>query len=167
MLSLRQMVLIKPDRAGNLTMPASTSPQLRIPASAPTHHTHLELRPAPSAVPAARHHTRAVLFAWGLGAIADDVQLVVSELVTNAIEATASLPEPVPIELDIAEYPGQLLLQVCDASPDLPAQRQPDDTAPNGRGLHIINNLSSAWGYTRQPQGKSVWASLGLTRPAA
>ncbi len=167
MLSLRQMVLISPSRAGYLAMPAPTRNQLQILTSAPTHHTSLELRAVPAAVPQARHHTREALRAWGLAPIALDAELLISELVTNAVEATAKLQAPSPIELAIDEYPGQLVLQVCDASPDLPVERVQSDSAVSGRGLHIVRSLSSAWGFAREPDGKSVWAALALESRAA
>ena len=167
MLSLRQMVLIDQGRAGYLAMPSPTRNQLQIPTSVPTHQTHVELPAVAAAVPLARHHARNALTAWGLDTVSVDAELLISELVTNAVEATAKLPVLAPIELNIAAYPGQLVLQVCDASPELPAERPQSESALNGRGLHIIRSISSAWGFAREPGGKLVWASLGLDQPAA
>ncbi len=60
-----------------------------------TDRSYLELAAAPGAVPRARRHTRHMLAAWKLGHLADDAELVVSELLTNAVRATPGMPPAV------------------------------------------------------------------------
>ncbi len=134
------------------------------PTSAPTHRTYLEAAPTPDAVPRARRHARAALADWGLGRIASEAELVTSELITNAITASAALPYHAPVSLYLAAYPGRVLVVVGDASPGTPVPRPRDDCAVTGRGLQIITALSLGWGYRACDLGKIVWASLALDR---
>jgi hypothetical protein len=131
-------------------------------ASSPTHRMYLEAAPVPDSVPQARRHARAALAQWGLDRIAADAELVASELVTNAITASAALPSPAPVCLHVAAYPGYVLVVVCDASPAVPVRGPRNDDAPAGRGLQIIETLSLGWGYRPCHLGKIVWASLPL-----
>jgi anti-sigma regulatory factor (Ser/Thr protein kinase) len=129
-------------------------------------HSFLEIAAQPSAVPPARLHTRRVLHGWGLAAVADTAELLVSELVTNAIRASASAGLAAIWLLLIPAGPG-VRIQVRDGSPALPARQhgQPPD-AEGGRGLLLAEALSDSAGvYRAAGGGKVVWCVV--TDPAA
>src|SRR5450755_4331772 len=77
----------------------------------------LDLPADPSAVSDARHCARDALASWGLTSMADDAALIVSELVTNAIDATAALAAGGHVTLLIAEDQGRVFVLVWDPSP--------------------------------------------------
>lgn len=112
---------------------------------------------------------------WGLLAIADDVQLVASELVTNALRSTPDRE----IRVRLTREPGSVLLGVWDSSDELPMARPmaepsldelvPDpralevghDAGTGGRGLPIVEALSTRCGVDRtRPHGKWVWSRI-------
>jgi anti-sigma regulatory factor (Ser/Thr protein kinase) len=125
--------------------------------------THLELAALPTAVPSARKHARAVALEWGLRTLADDVELVVSELVTNAIATTHNTPQgltagsPV-VRLWLASDLDAILVRVWDASPEMPLRRSPSPDDERGRGLMLVEHLSRDSGAHRIEKGKMVWA---------
>ncbi|MGH3404041.1 MAG: ATP-binding protein [Streptosporangiaceae bacterium] len=125
--------------------------------------SNLELGALTSAVPCARLHTRLVLLDWGLAHIADDAQLIVSELTTNAIQATHH-----PIALFLRSDRRELIIEVWDALPDAPRRRPHAIDTESGRGLELVSILSDRWGFFRpNTGGKAVWASLqALATPA-
>lgn len=126
---------------------------------------YLELPALAASVPLARRHVRGTLAQWGLGAVADDAETVTSELVTNAIVASAALAFRAEVGLLVATCPGQLMVLVWDASSDRPVRRHDDDDAVAGRGLGIVAALSARCGWTPDGRGKVVWAVLDLARP--
>ncbi|KPI24492.1 hypothetical protein OK074_6989 [Actinobacteria bacterium OK074] len=118
-------------------------------------------------VPLARDFTRQALYAWGWlpaasadhRAAAEDVLLVVSELVTNAC-----LHAEGPDELWIACDNKVLRIEVSDKGTGQPAPRTPHRAGrPGGHGMFIVQRLCLDWGVVRAPgvSGKTVWAELG------
>jgi histidine kinase-like protein len=118
-------------------------------------------------VPLARDFTRQALYAWGWlpaatadrRAAAEDVLLVVSELVTNAC-----LHAEGPEELWIACDNKTLRIEVSDKGGGQPAPRTPHRAGrPGGHGMFIVQRLCLDWGVVRTPgvAGKRVWAELG------
>jgi len=118
-------------------------------------------------VPLARDFTRQALHAWGWlpaggadqRAAAEDVLLVVSELVTNAC-----LHAEGPDELRIACDNKVIRLEVSDKGTGQPAPRTPYRAGrPGGHGMFIVQRLCLDWGVVRSPgaAGKTVWAELG------
>ncbi|MFJ8807261.1 ATP-binding protein [Streptomyces sp. NPDC102490] len=118
-------------------------------------------------VPLARDFTREALYAWGWlpsatadqRAAAEDVLLVVSELVTNAC-----LHAEGPDELRITCEKKVIRLEVSDRGTGQPAPRTPHRAGrPGGHGMFIVMRLCLDWGVTRTPgvAGKRVWAELG------
>ncbi|MFC3572752.1 ATP-binding protein [Streptomyces yaanensis] len=118
-------------------------------------------------VPLARDFTRQALYAWGWlpaatadrRAAAEDVLLVVSELVTNAC-----LHAEGPDELWIACDTKVLRIEVSDKGGGQPAPRTPHRAGrPGGHGMFIVQRLCLDWGVVRTPgvAGKTVWAELG------
>lgn len=131
----------------------------------------LDLRPLPTAVPSARLRARNVLLAWRLTHWAQDAELVVSELVTNAVRAAVQAaagaePEPVRLRLS-ARTDGRetcgVQVEVWDASDREPHRdRDGTRTEPGGWGLLLVESVSSRWGfYSTTGGGKVVWAVLG------
>lgn len=85
------------------------------------------------------------------------VQLMVSELVTNAVQHGGP-----PIRLAIRAYTGHLVVEVKDCGPPLPHDLVSHDVA-RGRGLFIVEQLSRRWGERSHHQGKTVWCDVSLT----
>ncbi|MFF4170984.1 ATP-binding protein [Streptomyces sp. NPDC001744] len=121
-------------------------------------------------VPLARDFTRTALQEWGWlpaatadrRAAAEDVLLVVSELVTNAC-----LHAEGPEQLRVLRLPEVLRLEVTDLGAGQPAPRTPHRAGrPGGHGMFIVQRLCRDWGIDRTPgtPGKTVWAEL--TAPA-
>jgi anti-sigma regulatory factor (Ser/Thr protein kinase) len=130
------------------------------------HRSYLEVAAVPGAVPYARRCTRHTLAAWKLADISADAELVVSELMTNAVTASRGIRATAPVALYLALDGRRLSLLVWDACPALPAQRRRDDDAAGGRGLQIVQALSDRWGTCAIPgRGKVVWARFELTGP--
>lgn len=95
-----------------------------------------------------------------LGELSDDMQLVVSELVTNAIRYA----DP-PVEVEIEAGHDAVTIAVVDGSPGRPVARPDDVDAEGGRGLLIIDHLASETGVRPHPPGKTIWASLSRDIP--
>jgi anti-sigma regulatory factor (Ser/Thr protein kinase) len=129
--------------------------------------TFLELGALDGAVPSARLHARHVLWEWGLSGLRDTIELVVSELVTNGVQATRSMAQAA-IRLWLFSDRGQVVVLVWDASPQPPERMDVDDDAENGRGLLLVESVSTQWGWyfpgdegsmpIADQHGKFVWA---------
>jgi anti-sigma regulatory factor (Ser/Thr protein kinase) len=123
--------------------------------------SHLELAALPTAVGSARKHARAVALEFGLPALADTIELIVSEIVTNAVRVTShlrasSLTTPV-VRLWLASGPQGMLIRVWDASSQMPARRDASPDDDSGRGLMLVEHLASDWGAYGEESGKVVW----------
>ena len=129
---------------------------------------HLEMTACPGAVPRARHHARQMLWNMGLKELIEPVELVVSELVTNAVRASGGLDaqqrstgESRPVVcLSLVPEQGGVLVLVWDCCPLLPEQQEPGLDDDGGRGLLLVEMLSAAWGSFKivDKPGKVVWA---------
>ncbi|MFJ4676486.1 ATP-binding protein [Kitasatospora sp. NPDC088783] len=119
----------------------------------------LTLDSTPESVAGARRHTVLVLHCWhARDGLSDAARLVVSELATNAVRARGG---PSGFTLSLALRDDHLLVQVGDQDPRPPRPRETGPDATGGRGLHLVDELSSRWGYYRTPpNGKVVWAEL-------
>lgn len=91
----------------------------------------------------------------GLETVQDDMQLVVSEMVTNAIRH--AMP---PICLEIEAGAEDVVVSVSDGSPARPAARPATDDAEGGRGMMLVDLLAADHGVRPDPPGKAVWARL-------
>jgi anti-sigma regulatory factor (Ser/Thr protein kinase) len=121
----------------------------------------LELGALPSAVPCARLHTRHLLWEWQLTSLAERAELVVSEITTNAIQITQADGRTTPVRLWLLGDQARLLILVWDASPLPPVPMSTSDDAENGRGLLLVDTLSTRWNYfPHHSGGKAVWALL-------
>jgi Histidine kinase-like ATPase domain len=118
---------------------------------------------------AAREFTAATLARWGIAERSDDIVVVVSELLTNAVRHAqpADVWGGQPIRLGLLQPGSCVLCAVGDPSEQVPALRDPDGFDENGRGLHVVGSLSDDWGWTAPtPRGKVVWAMFA-TGPAS
>jgi anti-sigma regulatory factor (Ser/Thr protein kinase) len=123
-------------------------------------HSHLDLAALPDAAPRARHHTRRVLADWDLSALGEPAELVVCELVTNAIRACQAAGDHRHVQLRLASDRARVLIEVQDCSPQppVPAGATADDESR--RGLCLVQAMSAAWDWYPHPAsgGKVVWA---------
>lgn len=117
----------------------------------------------PRSVGRARELARGQLLAWDLDDLVDTTELLVSELVTNALRYGEG-----EVRLRLLRD-RTLVCEVWDAGLVQPRRRRARDTDEGGRGLQLVGLLSAAWGSRRTPRGKTVWFELSLPdgRPAA
>lgn len=108
---------------------------------------------------AARRFVHAHLLAWGCASAVDDAELVVSELVTNAVVHARSHPH-----LVLALDDRGVRIEVLDDSRRVPVLRQLDDHAESGRGMYLVDAFSAAWGVEVAERGKRVWVELPCAR---
>jgi anti-sigma regulatory factor (Ser/Thr protein kinase) len=131
------------------------------------YRTFLELGALAGAVPSARLHARLVLREWGLAALSDDTELLVSELVTNGVRASRAMGRDA-VRMWLASDLRQVVVFVWDASPLSPARADPGADAESGRGLLLVEALSDRWGhFGYDGGGKVVWAvAVGTRAPS-
>ncbi|MEU6081506.1 SpoIIE family protein phosphatase [Streptomyces sp. NPDC047108] len=123
-----------------------------------------KLATEPKSVARARELTREQLTAWGLEQLVDTAELLVSELVTNALRYGAGIPLGEPggeIRLRLL-LDTTLVCEVWDGGLVQPRRRRARDTDEGGRGLQLVGLLSAGWGSRRTPRGKTVWFELAL-----
>jgi serine phosphatase RsbU (regulator of sigma subunit) len=117
-----------------------------------------QLSPEETSVRQARMLIRDPMKRWGLEDYIPVTELLVSELVTNAVrygcKSEFSSGEDIELRLILE---GGLICEVHDPSPALPRVLQVDRDAENGRGLHVVSQLSQRWGARRTQGGKVVW----------
>lgn len=112
-----------------------------------------------TSVAEARRFVADALEGAGLSALNDVVQLVVSELATNAVRHARTSFE---VDLDLGD---EVVVGVTDDGPGQPMEHHVTAGARSGRGLAIVASVSGAWGVQPCPQGKRVWCVLPR-RPA-
>jgi anti-sigma regulatory factor (Ser/Thr protein kinase) len=125
----------------------------------------LEFGSLPTAVGSARAHTRGILAEWGLVDLTEGAEVLVSELMTNALEASWRLDDRPPIALRLLASQDRLLIEAwdqdtgpCDLHP-----REPRSDEDHGRGLMVVDALSHSWGVRRASAShKVVWAELAV-----
>ncbi|GAA2282022.1 MULTISPECIES: SpoIIE family protein phosphatase [Streptomyces] len=110
----------------------------------------------PRSVGRAREYARAQLLGWDMEPLVDTTELLVSELVTNALRYGEG-----EIRLRLL-LDRTLVCEVWDAGLVQPRRRRARDTDEGGRGLQLVGLLSAAWGSRRTPRGKTVWFELPL-----
>jgi anti-sigma regulatory factor (Ser/Thr protein kinase) len=94
-----------------------------------------------------------------MATLTEDVELVVSELVTNAVKASAKETDDVAVWL-WADGQSNLLIEVHDFGAGIPLLVDPADDETSGRGLLLVAALSKDWGCCPSGAGKVVWAHL-------
>jgi hypothetical protein len=156
----------------------SAEPALQPPAElACTHEwplrSYRELRALPASVRSARLQARKVLREWHLEAFADTVELLVSELTTNAVRASAMIAGPLRqagqarraarVRFWLTSDRHSVLIQVWDGGHHQPCRQNPGLDAEAGRGLLLVETLSAQWGCYAPagPAGLDGPAGLG------
>jgi hypothetical protein len=149
----------------------------RAPVAIPPSHHGYDLRHWPlrdtlilgalaDAVPSARAHLRQLLSGWGHAEVSPDACVVVSELVTNSVAASAELRlAAVAVLVWLGSDSHCLLLAVADASPRPPVRLSIGPDAERGRGLALVEALSSRWGWhpaSTTGMRKVIWAEWHL-----
>ena len=118
---------------------------------------------------AARDFTIATLYRWSAAERCQDIAVVVSELLTNALRhalpGSGDARPWWPIRLGLLQLRPCVLCAVADPSTMVPVPRPAGSLAETGRGLHIVCALSDGWGYASSGTGKVVWAMF-TARPA-
>ncbi|MCQ9133673.1 SpoIIE family protein phosphatase [Streptomyces hilarionis] len=120
-----------------------------------------ELPAEPAAVAEARRTASRRLAEWGLAELSFTTELVVSELVTNAIRYANG-----PIRLRLIRG-RTLICEVFDGGATAPHLRHPRATDEGGRGLLLVSQVSGRWGTRFLPEGKVIWTEQSLTGPGA
>ncbi|BBA98846.1 putative regulatory protein [Actinacidiphila reveromycinica] len=118
------------------------------------------LAAAPESVREARGFARATLKRWDLPLLRDSMELVASELVTNALRYAVPLGTPgAPVQLSLVRFGARVVCAVRDPSGVAPIAKDPDYVAETGRGLHLVESFSENWGWhPLSGAGKVVWA---------
>jgi anti-sigma regulatory factor (Ser/Thr protein kinase) len=102
-----------------------------------------------------------VIQEWGLAALADNVELLVSELMTNAVHASWGIGSALPVHLWLLADRERVLIIVWDASPHLPVRAEVSAEEERGRGLMLVEAISARWGTSAASSGgKTVWALI-------
>ena len=131
----------------------------------------LELGALPSAVPCARLHTRHVLWDWGVSSLIDSTELLVSEIITNAVHISREMDQAA-VRLWLLCDRARVVVLAWDPSPLPPVAVTPDADTENGRGLLLVEAISEQWGWyfptghstahAPDQHGKVVWAVVQL-----
>jgi anti-sigma regulatory factor (Ser/Thr protein kinase) len=131
--------------------------------------TSRPLNPAPEEARSARQFVRELLTCWGLSYLSDDAELIIAELVGNAVRHGLRTMTPVisrgadspVLRLCLLRRIGEVMLAVTDPSDEAPTPKPPSATGESGRGLQIVGALSYVWGWSPiEGHGKAVWAVL-------
>ncbi|MFD6168799.1 SpoIIE family protein phosphatase [Streptomyces coeruleorubidus] len=115
-----------------------------------------ELPADPALVGEVRASAMRRLSDWGLDETAFAAELILSELITNAVRHGTG-----PIRVRLL-YGRTLICEVSDASNTAPHLRRAASTDEGGRGLFLVAQLSQSWGTRYLPEGKVIWAECGL-----
>ncbi len=129
----------------------------------------------PNAAGLARVMVTTALRRWGVERLAEDAAVIVSELVTNAVQATGSTAGRLPweqlrdvgmIRVQVTRRTTCALIECWDSDPSAPPELTdiPPD-AESGRGLAIVDALSERWGFYPSSGGEVVWAQVGQGLP--
>ena len=94
---------------------------------------------------------------WGYGVLSDDVGLLVSELVTNAVRHTAA-----DGAVELTELVDGVHVEVHDCSTVVPTLGRGGPADESGRGIRIVQQLAAAWGVVTRGDGKAVWFELAV-----
>ncbi len=133
--------------------------------AAAQHSATFLLGTRPESVKAARDFTRATLWDWDLAVLSDLAELVVSELVTNAlrhgIPSARTSAGDACVRLRLLGQAPFLMCMVTDPGGDIPVLRESQPAAESGRGLQVVESCSERWGWHLLDEGgKVVWVLL-------
>jgi anti-sigma regulatory factor (Ser/Thr protein kinase) len=111
----------------------------------------------PRSVGVVRATLRSILKAARLGCVADTVELLASELVTNAYRHS---PADAYVSMDWQPDPARFQVTVWDHGPGTPTGAEAPPDAESGRGLALVDACADEWGVRDYPHGKAVWFSI-------
>lgn len=131
----------------------------RVRATSPTDLATWQIPDDPAAVTRARELTVAKLDQWGLPDLVFSTELMVSELITNAIRYTGG---PISLRLIRDRRDKVLVCEVSDPSNSQPRLRRARSTDEGGRGLFLVAQLAARWGSRYNATGKTIWAQQTL-----
>lgn len=116
-----------------------------------------ELTATASAVSQGRSFVVKTLVTWDCVHRADDARLLVSEVLTNAVQHAEG-----PLVLHLRRTLTELAVEISDLSPHLPQPRLAAEDEESGRGLILVDTLADNWGVRPTDQGKTTWFTLRL-----
>lgn len=119
------------------------------------------LAPEPTTVPRIRKRVRRQLAEWDVPGCGDTVELLVSEIVTNAMRHAWGAVLTLTIEN------GTCRCEVRDTNPAMPAICHAHEGDEGGRGIYLMEALADRWGARAEPAGKVVWFEVACRIPAA
>jgi len=113
--------------------------------------------PIPQAGARSRQLVRERCAAWGIASVSEDAQLVVTELVSNAVEHAGT-----PLDVIVTLSDDTLHVAVHDGDPTPPRPQPVGQGRSRGRGLRLIEAVAASWGSVLADTGKVVWATLRI-----
>ncbi|MEU8915390.1 SpoIIE family protein phosphatase [Streptomyces nigrescens] len=123
----------------------------------PAHVAEWDVPRDPAGVGPVRNDCVRQLADWGLQDIAYGTELILSELITNAIRYGAE-----PIHVRLLHTRSALISEVSDGSSTSPHIRQAKATDEDGRGLFLVAQFAEHWGTRYSPRGKTIWAAQAV-----
>jgi anti-sigma regulatory factor (Ser/Thr protein kinase) len=108
-----------------------------------------------------RQLAQAALEGWCDPAVLSDIELLITELVTNGVQHAAS-----DVDVRIAVGATTVRVEIGDRSPIEPVARITRTNEPGGRGMHIVQQVASRWGVELRRTGKCVWFEVPRVQPA-
>lgn len=134
----------------------------------PMSSTMPPLAPLPTAPACARAFVSITLSSWGLDDLAESADLIVSELVTNAVRASHPYYRDTRIEVIRVCLFGdgtRVVIEVWDEAAGVPVIRDAGEFEEGGRGLTLVDAIADKWGWVPAARrtGKCVWAELSTT----
>ncbi len=123
-------------------------------------HDSIEFGALPTAVGCARIRTKQLLWEWGAAELSERVEIIVSELTTNAFKASQAIDGKPPFRLSLMSDQRSVLVLVWDANPQPPMRLNGSPEDEGGRGLRLVESISDKWDWHSHPEtgGKVVWA---------
>ena len=116
---------------------------------------------SPATLRDVRRFVRDVMRSWGDDELGDVVEVLASELATNAVQHAQS-----PFRVAISRAPALIRVAVRDTSFLPPEQLRRDPARLGGRGVRLVDALSQSWGTNHEPDGKTVWAEVARAQRA-
>ncbi|MDQ0946892.1 PAS domain S-box-containing protein [Streptomyces phaeochromogenes] len=116
-----------------------------------------DLPAVPESVPEGRAFLTKALTSWDCTTTADDARLLLSEILTNAVQHAQG-----PLGLHLCRTATELTVEVSDHSPHLPQPRLAAEDEESGRGLILVRALADTWGVRPTDEGKTTWFTLAL-----
>lgn len=116
-----------------------------------------DLPAVPESVPEGRAFLTKALTSWDCTTTADDARLLLSEILTNAVQHAQG-----PLGLHLCRTATELTVEVSDHSPHLPQPRLAAEDDESGRGLILVRALADTWGVRPTDEGKTTWFTLVL-----